>query len=74
MNKTTLKNYAKVIVKMGANVQKNQDVVISASTEIAYFVEYVVSECYKAKARSVTVEWNNDAVARLKNKNENVDV
>ena len=74
MNKTTLKNYAKVIVKMGANVQKGQDVVINASTEIAYFVEYVVSECYKAKARSVTVEWNNDAVARLKNKNENVDV
>lgn len=65
MNKTLLKNYAKLIVKMGANVQKGQDVTINASVDDNYFVKYVVEECYKAKARKVTVEWTSDDVARL---------
>ena len=42
MKKSVLKAYAKLIVKMGANVQKNQDVIISASVDDAYFVKYVV--------------------------------
>ncbi len=65
MNKTLLKNYAKLVVKMGANVQKGQDVIISSSVEIAYFTELVVKECYKAKARKVSVEWNDSAIARM---------
>ena len=65
MNKTLLKNYAKLVVKMGANVQKGQDVIISSSVEIAYFTELVVKECYKAKARKVSVEWSDDAIARM---------
>ena len=65
MNKTILRNYAKLIVKMGANVQKNQDVIIVASVDDNYFVKYVVEECYKAKARKVTVDWISDDVTRL---------
>ena len=65
MNKTLLKNYAKLVVKMGANVQKGQDVIISSSVEIAYFTELVVKECYKAKARKVSVEWSDSAIARM---------
>ena len=65
MNKTILKNYAKLIVKMGANVQKGQDVIINASVDDNYFVKYVVEECYKAKARKVTVDWMSDDVSRL---------
>ena len=38
MNEEILKKYAKLIVQMGVNVQKDQDVVISASVEDAYFV------------------------------------
>ena len=30
MNKTILRNYAKLIVKMGVNVQKGQDVIVQA--------------------------------------------
>lgn len=65
MNKKVLKDYAKLIVKMGVNVQKNQDVVINANVTDAYFVKYVVEEAYKAKARSVTVEWNCDEIVKL---------
>ena len=42
MKKRTLKKYADLIVKVGANVQKGQEVIINADLEIAYFVEYVV--------------------------------
>ena len=65
MNKTILRNYAKLIVKMCVNVQKGQDVIINASVDDNYFVKYVVEECYKAKARKVTVDWSSDDVTRL---------
>ena len=55
MNVTRMRKYARLIARKGANVQKNQEVRISASVEIAYFVKYVVEECYKAKASKVTV-------------------
>ena len=41
MKKSLLKNYAKLIVKKGVNVQKGQDVIINANVSDAYFVEYV---------------------------------
>ncbi|UKI50538.1 MAG: aminopeptidase [Clostridium sp.] len=37
MKKSDLKKYAKLIVNVGANVQKNQEVVISANVDDAYF-------------------------------------
>ena len=70
MNKTLLKNYAKLIVEIGANVQVNQDVVIYARVNEAYFVEYVAEACYKMKARSVRVEWTDEKLNRLKFKYE----
>ena len=65
MNKTILRNYAKLIVEIGANVQKGQDVVVNARVNEAYFAELVVEAAYKAKARSVRVEWSDDQVTRL---------
>ena len=58
-------NYALLIVKVGVNVQKGQDVIINASTRISEFVEYVVKADYKAGAKRVSVEWKNDAITRL---------
>ncbi len=65
MNKTVLKKYANLIVRMGMNVQKGQDVLIRAGLEQPEFVQMVVEECYKAKARKVTVEWNYDPLAKI---------
>ena len=65
MNKSTLKKYAKLIVKMGVNVKKNQSVIINASIEAAPLVTAVVEECYKAKAKEVEVQWSNQDVTRL---------
>lgn len=72
MKKSVLKNYAKLIVRVGANVQKNQDVVINASVDDAYFVKYVVEEAYKAKARDVRVEWGCSEISKLHYKYQSV--
>lgn len=65
MNKTILKNYAKLIVRIGANVQKGQDVTVACSVDDAYFAKYVVEEAYKAGARKVDVEWACDEIEKI---------
>ena len=57
MKKTVLREYAKLIVRCGVNVQKGQEVVIHAGLYQPEFVQIVVEEAYKAKAKKVTVEW-----------------
>ena len=65
MKKTVLKEYAKLIVDVGANVQKGQEVQISAEMDQPEFVAYVAEACYKAGAKKVTVDWKNDALTKL---------
>ena len=65
MMKTILREYAKLIVRVGANVQKGQEVVIYAGLDQPEFVQMVVEQAYKAKAKKVTVEWNYDPLTKL---------
>ena len=58
------RKYARLLVRRGVNIQKKQRLVIRASTEIAPFVEILVAEAYKAGARSVEVDWANQAVTK----------
>jgi aminopeptidase len=74
MNESVLKGYAKVIVRIGANVQKGQEVVITANVNDNYFVKYLVEECYEAKAKRVRVEWTSDDVVKLAYKYEKTEV
>ena len=64
MKKSDLRKYARLIVRVGANVQKGQPVVISSSVEDAYFTQLVVEEAYKAKASHVTVDWHCDEITK----------
>ena len=65
MKKTVLRRYANLIVRSGVNVQKGQEVVINADLDQPEFVQMVVEEAYKAKARKVTVEWNYQPLAKV---------
>ena len=58
MKKSVLREYAKLIVRVGGNVQKGQEVMIHADLDQPEFVHMVVEEAYKAKAKKVIVEWN----------------
>jgi len=57
MKKTVLREYAKLIVRCGVNIQKGQDLIVHAGLDQPEFVQMVVEEAYKAKAREVIVEW-----------------
>ena len=65
MKKTVLREYAKLIVRCGVNVQKGQEVMVYADLDQPEFVQMVVEEAYKAKAKKVIVEWNYQPLAKI---------
>ncbi len=65
MKKTVLREYAKLIIRRGVNVQKGQEVVIYAGLDQPEFVAMVVEEAYKAKAKKVSVEWSYQPLEKL---------
>ena len=58
MKKTLLKEYARLIVRCGVNVQKGQEVMVYAGLDQPEFVKLVVEEAYKAKAKEVIGKLN----------------
>lgn len=72
MNKKLMKNYAKLVVKVGLNLQKGQDVEIIISPRNAEFARCLVEECYRAKARKVDVDFQDDVIKKLKFKHQSV--
>lgn len=67
MNDLKIRNYAKLIAVVGANIQKGQEATIIANIETASFVEILVEELYKAGASYVDVQWSNNKIAILTN-------
>lgn len=72
MKKTVLRKYARLIVRSGVNVQKGQEVLIYADLDQPEFVQMVVEEAYKAKAKKVTVEWNYQPLQKLHVRHQSV--
>ena len=64
MKKSVLKNYAKLITKVGGNVQKGQNVEIIANVDQEELVNYIVAECYSLGANAVHVVWDSDKVSK----------
>ena len=73
MRKSTLKKYAKLIVKMGVNVRPDQEVIINAELDQPEFIEYLVEECYKAGASKVRVEWSHQPITLLNVNNRSLE-
>ena len=65
MKKTVLREYARLIVRCGVNVQKGQEVMIYAGLDQPEFVQMVVEEAYKAKAKKVIVEWDYQPLDKI---------
>ena len=72
MKKTLLREYAKLIVRCGVNVQKGQEVLVYAELDQPEFVKLVVEEAYKAKAKKVTVEWSYQPLAKIHVRHQSV--
>ena len=72
MKKTVLREYAKLIVRCGVNVQKGQEVMIYADLDQPEFVKLVVEEAYKAKAKKVIVEWSYQSLQKIHTRYQSV--
>lgn len=65
MKKTTIRKYARLIARVGANIKKGQPVRLYADVDQYEFVTILVDECYKAGASKVSLEWNHDPITKL---------
>ena len=61
-----LQEYARLQVRVGLNVQKGQDLIISCPVECAYFARLCAAEAYEIGCREVVMNWHDDAMSRMK--------
>ncbi|WP_334071178.1 aminopeptidase [Paenibacillus sp. A14] len=61
-----LQKYAELAVKIGANVQPGQNLIVNATVDSAELVRLIVKQAYEAGARFVKVNWSDDTVTRLR--------
>ena len=65
MKKSVLRSYARLIARSGVNIQPGQEVFILAELDQPEFVQMLVEECYKCKAKKVVVDWNYQPLEKL---------
>ncbi len=65
MKKNTLRKYARLIVRVGANVQKGQPVLLYVSVDQHEFAALLAEECYRAGASRVDMEWSYQPITKL---------
>lgn len=73
VSQKTLQKYAALAVRVGANVQKGQLLVISAAVDCAYFARMCVAEAYEAGAGEVLVNWSDETITKLAYQNESTE-
>ncbi len=61
-----LKEYARLLVRVGVNVKEGQRLVISSPVECAAFARLCAEEAYGAGVCEVVMNWTDDAMARMK--------
>ncbi len=58
------KEYAELLIRIGINLQKGEELIIHSPVDVAPFTRMCVDAAYAAGAGDVTVVWSDDAVTR----------
>jgi aminopeptidase len=66
MDNNFLERYAKLIVKSGINIQKNQILVISSPIECAFFTRKIAEIAYKEGAKDVVINWGDELFSKIR--------
>ena len=74
MNQLLLEKYAKLIVKVGANIQKGQKVRLFSEVDQVPLATAVTEACYKAGAAKVEIEWSCGKTKKLHYQYADADV
>ena len=61
-----LREYAKLLIEVGLNIQKGQTLIISSPVECAHFARLCAGAAYDAGCREVVMNWGDDALSRMK--------
>lgn len=65
METEILRNYARLMVRVGANVQPGQEVLIYSEVSDAYFANMIAEEAYLAGAANIRMEWGSEEFTKL---------
>ena len=58
--------YAKLLVEVGVNIQKGQNLIIDTPVDCAWFARLCAKAAYAAGCRAGIMKWNDDALTREK--------
>ena len=61
-----LREYARLLVRVGLNVEPGQRMIISSPVECARFARLCAGEAYEAGCKEVVMNWTDDAMTRMK--------
>ena len=64
MNESMLNEYARLIVRVGVNLQKGQPAVINAPIECADFARRIAREAFEAGAKDAVIQWGDEKERR----------
>ena len=65
MDALRIRNYARLISRVGVNIQNGQEVDVTSEIEQAEFVRVLVEELYDAGASKVNLNWTDTAISRI---------
>ncbi len=73
IDKSKLEQYAELVIKIGVNLQENQELVINADVSDCEFARIIADVAYKNKAKKVTMMWRDELFTKLRYENEQLD-
>ena len=66
MEQLMLQKYARLLVKMGINIQDNQILVVNSPIECAGFARMIAEVAYQEGAREVIMNWRDELSTKIK--------
>lgn len=61
-----LEKYADLVVKVGVNIQPGQVLMVHAPLETAELTRLIVAKAYEAGAKYVMMDWDDEAITRIR--------
>lgn len=61
-----LEKYAELVIKVGVNIQPGQNLMITAPLETAQLTRLLVTKAYRAGAKYVHVDWEDEQLTRIR--------
>lgn len=71
LTKKQMENFAELAVRVGANMQPKQEVVIRCDVQCKDFAHLIAEKAYKFGAKRVHIQWQDEELARIQLLKEN---